>query len=86
MFVFRFNSHSDTMRLLLVVCVLVALIHGSHGGGGEYFGSMFNRNGGLLQAFNGANNDNNNRDTDGMYMYRITNLTIFITKACPCNI
>ena len=65
------------MRLLLVAFMLSVLLHRSQGQG-QYYGSMFNRNSGLLQAFNGGSNDNNNRDTDGMYMY--------ITKTCPCNI
>ena len=41
--------------------VAVVLIHQSEGA------TIFNRNGGLLQAFNGANPGNNNRDIEGKF-------------------
>ena len=49
------------MRLLLLVSVSVVMLYGAQGT------SVFNRNGGLLRAFTGANPENTDRDTDGLF-------------------
>ena len=58
-----------------MVYVAVVLLHQSQGT------TIFNRNGGLLQAFNGAYPGNNNRDIEGkLAKYKSVSILIYVDK------